>query len=126
MSDDIFSAVELFDDEDFAFRVKAGDTLFKQGDAPDNVYVMKSGTASVVIDGRVVETALRGTILGEMALIDPEPRAASVVANSDSEFFVIAAEHFEALIQKRPHFATLVMRMLVRRIRAANKIALKS
>src|ERR1017187_4711325 len=122
MSDDIFTAVDLFDDEDFLFHVKAGEKLFNQGDKPDNVYVLKSGTANVVIDGRVVERAARGTILGEMALIDPEPRAASVVATSDCSFFVIAAEHFEALIQKRPHFATLVMRVLVKRIRAANKI----
>lgn len=122
MTNHDFTVLDLFDDQDFLVQVKAGHKLFSQGDRPDNVYVLKSGTAHVVVDGRLVEVASRGTILGEMALIDHEPRAGSVLAISDCEFFVIGPDHFEGLIQKRPQFATYVMRVLVRRIRAADRI----
>lgn len=122
MTNSTFTVLDLFDEQDFLIHVKAGDLLFKQGDAPDNVYVLKSGTANVLVDGRVVEKATRGTILGEMALIDHEPRAASVLATSDCDFYVIGQDHFEALIQVRPQFATFVMRVLVKRIRAADRI----
>ena len=122
MTDDNFSVLDLFDDQDFLVHVKAGERLFNQGDIPDNVFVLKSGTANVLVDGRVVERSTSGTILGEMALIDQEPRAGSVVATTDCLFYVIGPDHFEGLIQKRPQFATLVMRVLVKRIRAADKI----
>ena len=123
MREDTFTAVDLFDDQDYLYHLNAGETLFNQGDQPDNVYVLKSGTADVVINGRVVEQASRGTILGEMALIDLEPRAASVIATSDCAFYVIGPDHFEGLVQKCPKFATLVMRVLVRRVRAADNLA---
>lgn len=122
MCEDIFSAIDLFDDQDYLFHLRAGETLFNKGDPPDNVYVLNSGTADVLINGHVVEKAARGTILGEMALIDQEPRAASVIATSDCTFHVISPDHFEGLIKEYPKFATLVMRVLVKRVRAVDKL----
>jgi CRP-like cAMP-binding protein len=71
---------------------------------------------------KVVEHSQRGAILGEMALVDNSPRGATVVAVEPSKLAKVDQRRFQLLIQLNPFFATHVMKVLVDRIRAMNRL----
>lgn len=95
-----------------------GETLFKEGEAGDTMYVLMSGTADISVKGRVVETATSGAILGELALIDNSPRSANVVATSTCNLLAINAERFTELVREVPGFPMYVMQSMAARLRS--------
>ncbi len=100
----------------------AGSTLFTEGESGDSMYVLVSGTADVMLRGKIVETATSGAILGEMAIIDNSPRAASVVARDDCSFIAINAKRFNDLTREVPNFALHVMRAMADRLRRVDRM----
>ncbi|OGT04551.1 MAG: cyclic nucleotide-binding protein [Gallionellales bacterium RBG_16_57_15] len=109
--------VELFRHQVDLQTVPAGQVLFKEGERGNFMYVLMSGTAEIIIHNRVMETAVAGTIVGEMAIIDDNARSATVVAKSDCKFLPIERERFNFLVQRKPEFALHVMRVMVDRLR---------
>ncbi len=97
--------------------VAAGEAIFKAGEIGDLMYSVKEGEVDVLVGGRVVETVGPGGILGEMALIDRQPRSATAVAKTDCTLVPINEERFKYLIQQTPYFAIEVMRVMARRLR---------
>jgi MFS family permease len=81
-------------------RFAPGKTVFEQGDAGDRFYVVESGRAEVVCDGRVVNTLGRGAGFGEIALLDDRPRTATILASGDQPLCLGVLE--------RPAFLTAV------------------
>lgn len=112
---------DLFAHQTDTVNLTAGATLFKSGDAGDAMFVLLEGSVEIHVGDKVVETATRGAIIGEMALIDPAPRNATVVARENSRLVKVDQRRFHFLIQQNPFFATHVMKELVERIRAMNK-----
>ena len=55
-----------------------------------------------------------------MALVDPAPRAASVIAVTDCEFVEVDDKRFNYLVQQTPFFALKVMRVLSERLRTTS------
>lgn len=100
----------------------AGSTLFTEGESGDSMYVLVSGLADVMLRGKIVETATSGAILGEMAIIDNSPRAASVIARDDCSFIAINAERFNDLTREVPNFALHVMRAMADRLRRVDQM----
>jgi len=113
---------ELFANNPDIVRIPVGQTLFKANDAGHLMYVLTTGTAEVIVNNRVVETLQHGNIVGEMGLVSPGPRSATVVATSDCEFVAVDEKRFHYLVQQTPFFATQVMRVLAERLRAANQM----
>jgi CRP-like cAMP-binding protein len=113
---------ELFAHEDNPVVLAAGETLFRAGDPGDCMFVVLEGSLNVLVGDQVVETSGPGAILGEMALVDNSPRGASVVAVETSKLARVDARRFQRLIQINPFFATHVMKELVQRIRAMNRL----
>jgi len=114
--------VELFRHQIDLKPIPAGQVLFKEGERGNFMYVLMSGTAEIIVHNRVVETAVAGTIVGEMAIIDDNVRSATVVAKSDCRFLPIERERFNFLVQKKPEFALHVMRVMAERLRKADDI----
>lgn len=111
---------ELFRHETDLQTLAAGETLFKEGEQGDLMYVLLSGTAEISVHHRVVETAESGAILGEMAMIDDEVRSATVVAKSECKLMPIERKRFNFLVQQTPNFALYVMRVIADRLRRTN------
>jgi CRP/FNR family cyclic AMP-dependent transcriptional regulator len=84
------------------------------------MYVVKEGEVEVLVRDRVVETIGPRGILGEMALIDRNPRSASALAKTDCQLVPIDEARFTYLVQQTPYFAIEVMRVMARRLRQMN------
>lgn len=112
---------DLFRNDPKLVRVAAGQQLFAQGDAGQVMYVLIAGEAHVVRDQVVVEQLENGSIVGELALIDGSPRAASVMCDTECRFAVIDEHRFHFLLDETPYFALEVMRKLARRLRDAQE-----
>jgi len=113
--------IELFRrDTDFQ-SIAAGQPVFLAGDAGRVMFVLIEGQADVLVGDEVVESAGRGAIFGEMALIDHAPRSATVIARTECRLLPIDIERFDALVQKTPDFARHVMKVMTERIRGMNR-----
>lgn len=113
---------ELFANNPDIVRVAAGQPLFSEGDDGHRMFVLATGTAEVIINNRVVEQLQHGNIVGEMGIVSPGPRSATVVATNDCEFVAIDEKRFNYLVQQTPFFATQVMRVMAERLRAVNQM----
>jgi putative ABC transport system ATP-binding protein len=100
-------------------RHPAGTAVIRQGDPGDKFYVIRSGTADVVVDdekGRRILAALRSEdFFGEAALMRGEPRNATVIATSDAEFYVLGKEDFQHVLQTSDSFKEELRKSLFER-----------
>lgn len=113
---------DLFSREENPVRLAAGETLFKAGELGDCLFVLLEGALSVNVGNQVVENSTRGAILGEMALIDQSPRAATVVAREACTLARLDERRFRYLISQNPFFAMHVMKLLADRLRQMNRL----
>jgi CRP-like cAMP-binding protein len=74
--------------------VAADQVVFRQGDVGDRYYVIESGEAEVVGDGRVVATLGPGEGFGEIALLRRTRRTATVVARSELLLQALGSDRF--------------------------------
>jgi len=84
-------------------KFKIGDTIIKQGDSGDTLYIVEVGTlvAKATKDGGEevqVKDYKEGDYFGELALIKDQPRAVSVIATSDVEVLCLDRVSFEAML----------------------------
>jgi CRP-like cAMP-binding protein len=100
---------------------KAGEIIFKEGDAAEQLFVIKSGEVGIQSGNRMLAELSANHIFGEMALIDAAPRSATAVAMTDVELVPISEKQFLFLVSQTPFFALKVMRTLARRLRTTNK-----
>ncbi len=84
------------------------------------MYVIMEGEVEILDGSDVLETAGPGSIVGELALIDDEPRSATVVAKSDSRVVPVDRRRFQYMVQETPNFALAVMKVLADRLRKKN------
>ena len=78
--------------------VAAGSPVFTQGDIGDRYYVIASGEADVVGDGRVVATLGPGEGFGEIALLRRTRRTATVVARSELRLRALGSDRFRPVV----------------------------
>jgi CRP/FNR family cyclic AMP-dependent transcriptional regulator len=70
-----------------------GQVLMRQGDYSTELIAIEEGSADVVRDGVVVASLLAGDVMGEMGLLEKQPRSADVVATSPMR--LIKLTHWE-------------------------------
>lgn len=112
---------DLFGHAADAVDYPAGSVVFREGERADCMYVVLDGTVDIIVGGEVIETAGRGALLGEMALIDQSPRSAAVVVRTACRLVGIDQRRFQFLLQQTPNFAIHVMQVLVARLRRMDR-----
>jgi CRP/FNR family cyclic AMP-dependent transcriptional regulator len=102
-------------------RLRPGEMLFRQGDAPSGLYGLVSGTlkmSSLREDGREAILAVLepGIWFGEISLIDDLPRTHDATAVGPVDVLVLARAAFDALMEQAV-FARAVAQLMAGRIR---------
>ena len=100
--------------------VPAGKVVVKQGSTSFECFVMLTGTADVLRDDRFVTALGPGSYFGELALLDKQPRSATVVATTASSLLVLGPRQFSAAISSMPGLSTKLLAGLAQRLRDAN------
>jgi CRP-like cAMP-binding protein len=98
---------------------KPGDSIVSEGTTGVGFYLILDGKAEVRKGGKVIATLGRGQFFGEMALIDELPRSADVVAVTPSRCWAITSWAFAGLMKTNPDIAILMLKEMVKRLRAA-------
>jgi CRP/FNR family cyclic AMP-dependent transcriptional regulator len=94
--------------------------VIREGDAGDAFYVLLEGDATVSQDGQPIAVIHAGDHFGELALLDPAPRDATVRATTDVVIGVLGARAFNAIVRDVPGMNAKLLRALARRLRDAD------
>jgi CRP/FNR family cyclic AMP-dependent transcriptional regulator len=105
---------------------KPGMHLFHENERSRELYVIQSGNVKVyrTQSGREVELSVlgKGSVLGEMALIDGRPRSASAKALDECTVSIIDADVFHDRIKGVPPWFMTIIKMTCQKIRNANRL----
>lgn len=113
---------DLFRLETDTTDLQPGAAVFRQGEAGDVLYILLEGSVDIMVGDKVVETAERGAILGEMALIDNSPRSASALARSACKLVATNRKRFVFMVQQTPNFSLHVMKVMAERLRRMDSL----
>jgi CRP-like cAMP-binding protein len=97
----------------------AGELLTQEDTVGREAFIILSGHAAVTISGRRIKTVGPGEIIGEMALLDRQPRTATVIALEPMRVFVVDPRSFNSLLAE-PEIARKLLENEVGRLRVAN------
>jgi len=98
-----------------------GAILFRQGDAGDEVFILRAGRVKVCARRASREVILAvldaGALLGELSAVDGSARSATVVALEAVEVDVTSHAEFSELLEEYPRVATELLRLVAVRLR---------
>lgn len=99
-----------------------GATIFKEGDVGNMAYLVKSGSVKITKlsrddTPRTIATVGPGNIIGEMALIDDEPRAATAITLDQTEVLLITKDEFQKRLQTSDQVISLLLQTFTNRLR---------
>jgi CRP-like cAMP-binding protein len=107
-------------------KFNAGDTILSEGKDGNTAFYILDGSVEVSIGkgahARSVGTLDAGDVFGEMSLIEPGPRSATVKAVTETECLETSYEEFVAAIRDNPERAIVFMKTLVSRLRHMNEL----
>lgn len=85
-----------------------------------DMFIIQSGSVRItkVIDGSEVILALlnKGDMFGEMALLENQPRSASIIAHEDCKLMVVNRANFDQMVATQPQMISKLTTMLAERL----------
>jgi len=126
-----FQEIELLARHMDLQTVPAGDEIFHEGAPGEYMALVVRGRVRVLKEDslgrrRRITTIVAGKTLGEMALIDNEPRSATAFADADTLLLVLTRPQFQRLVETYPglgvKFVTNLARMMSQRLRRTSGI----
>jgi len=98
----------------------AGETVVKQGDKGDGLYLILEGAAEVRRGSQTLARLGSGQFFGEMSLFDNLPRSADVVAARASKMAVLQKWEFWGFAASQPGVLLSILEEMSHRLRAAD------
>jgi CRP-like cAMP-binding protein len=103
-------------------NVQPNETILRQGDDGDALILLLEGVVRVSMvtsNGReiILDYAEPGAMLGEVAVLDGEPRTASTISLWKGRVLRLSRTAFEGLVERHPRMALKVMRDMAKRLR---------
>ncbi len=99
-------------------RLDAGQTLFEQGDTGSSMFVVVEGRMRIHADGHTIDERGQRAVLGELALLDAEPRSASATALEPVLLLRIEQEPFFELMTDRPEVLRRMLHSVIATLRS--------
>lgn len=99
--------------------------VFKEGDKGDALYIVKSGKINILkrnsqgIDSILVSLG-KGAVVGDMAIIDEQPRSATIATVQETVFLIITKDDFRTLLGTVPEISFQILKLTTERLRATN------
>jgi CRP-like cAMP-binding protein len=108
-------------------RYAPDEVIFHEGDPGAALYIIESGAVAVRLssyEGKEVVLALlgRGDVLGELALLDGEPRSADAVARESTQLLALQRDDFLRFLTASPPAAISLLAVLSRRLRRTDRL----
>ena len=97
----------------------AGETLMTEGAQGQEFFVIVDGEVGVTSGGATVAKLGPGAYVGELALLDPGPRTATVTALRDTTTVLLASREFYAAVEESPVLARKLLAGMAHRLREA-------
>jgi len=106
----------------FTRRFAANQILFVGGEPSDHLYIVRSGLLRVLTtsphgDQFVLSTVGPGEVIGELSLLDRQPRSADVVAAELSELIAVPADVARSVLESDPQAVLAAARELAGQVR---------
>lgn len=103
----------------------SGDIVFREGEPGECAYIVQEGLIEIFKDDNgqkaVLGTVGKGSIFGEMALIDNSPRMATARAAKQSTVMIVTSAVFHAKLKKADPFVRGLLNIFAKNIRAMGK-----
>ena len=99
--------------------VEPGSTFIELGAVEDCLYVLTGGRVRVHRGERTLVELGAGSVVGELAVLVPEPRAASVTALEHTQLLRVRKVVLDELLADQPELASGVIAALAGRLRAS-------
>jgi CRP-like cAMP-binding protein len=105
-------------------KLKKGELLFAEGENSRAMYFIKSGMIRIFKkkgDSSIeIDTVRAGSVLGELAFLDGNPRSASGEALTDCELMEISGPTFQNVLANMPDWLKILLKTVVGRLRTAS------
>ena len=113
--------------EEIILQLKPGETLFKEGEATKDLYIIQSGVVRVYsgnITSKIWPLAIihAGGFVGEMSFFDGKPRSATAEAVTDVQVLKLEASRLEKDVKQLPSWVLVMIRSLADRVRDINNL----
>jgi CRP/FNR family cyclic AMP-dependent transcriptional regulator len=108
-----------------------GEVIMREGEPGGELYLLLEGRAEAWLDyegpnrKRLGEIG-KGEYMGEIAILDNEPRSASVVVVEQARALVLDGDSLKALVMQMPESAFELLRVMTARVRASERRLLES
>ncbi len=97
--------------------VAANETFIRKGELGNCMYIIREGRVAIHDETTRFAELPAGEVVGEMAVLDPEPRSASVTAIEETMLLKIEKDAFDSVMVDHPGIARGVIQVLCRRLR---------
>ncbi|MBI9102025.1 MAG: cyclic nucleotide-binding domain-containing protein [Spirochaetales bacterium] len=109
----------------YGITVDADKVIFREGEPGDKMYIIQEGSVRISrsIEGKehILAVLSKGDFFGEMAIVNQEPRTATVTAGSTVRMLSFNREGFLGMIDKNGKIALNIIDKLCRRLNNANQ-----
>ncbi len=110
---------------DLGKRYQDGENLCREGDPGEHMFVIQQGQVEVIVrhDGRETSLAVLGpgSIIGEMAIFEREPRSATVRARGEVLALTVDKKNLLRRVAEDPTLAFRLIQTLSGRVRELNR-----
>jgi CRP-like cAMP-binding protein len=100
-------------------RVDAGVTFIERGAVEDWLFLIADGAVRVHIGDRTLREMGPGGVVGDLAVLSPAPRSASVSATEPTLLLRLRREPFDELLEDHPEIARAVIATLAQMLQSA-------
>ena len=114
-SEELIRVAQIAEEEQF----ETDTPLFKEGDFGDTMYIVANGKVMVHKGKRTIVELKKGACVGEMALLDQEPRSADVTVNADTILLKITQDGFYELMSSNIEIMQGIVKLITNRLRKA-------